>query len=120
MNIKFICKNCGSVNAKDKEVLLDPEYSQEDWLCDDFPLGFEWILPVGKITPIIGSPIYVSSLGGNLSRSEYLERYNVDPEIAYQLMRKDKGKPLAKAMDPARILSLVMSSRLPNADDWPA
>jgi hypothetical protein len=119
MKIKFICKNCGSVNEKDKEVLLDPDYDQEDWLCD-LPLSFEWILPVGKITPIVGSPLYVSSQGGNLSRSEYLERYNVDPEIAYQLMRKDKGKPLAKAMDLARIQSLVMSSRLPNADDWPA
>jgi hypothetical protein len=63
--------------------------------------------------------MYVSSLGGNLSRSEYLERYNVDPEIAYQLMRKDKGKTLAKAMDPARVQSLIMSSRLPDADDWP-
>jgi len=119
MKIKFICKNCDSVNEKDKERLLDPEYSQEDWLCD-LPMSFEWILPVGKISPIVGSPMYVSSLGGNLSRSEYLERYNVDPEIAYQLMRKDKGKPLAKAMDPARIQSLVMSSRLPNADDWPS
>jgi len=119
MKIKFICKNCGSVNEKDKEVLLDPRYSEDDWICE-LPLAFQWVLPVGKITPIVGSPLYVSSVGGNLSRSEYLKRYNVDPEIAYQLMRKDKGKPLAKAMDPSRIQSLVMSSRLPNFDDWPA
>jgi hypothetical protein len=116
MKIKFICKNCGSVNEKDKEVLLDPAYSPEDWLCD-LPLSFQWVLPVGKITPIVGNPVYVSSQGGNLSRHEYLERYNVDPEIAYQLMRKDKGKTLVVAMDPARIQSLLMSSRLPNADD---
>jgi len=119
MKIKFICKNCGSVNEKDKEVLLDLDYSTEDWLCD-LPLNFEWILPVGKISPIVGSPLYVSSMGGNLSRNEYLEKYNVDPEIAYQLMRKDKGKSLAKAMDPTRVQSLIMSSRLPKADDWPA
>ncbi|MDD4162244.1 MAG: hypothetical protein PHW87_07165 [Methanothrix sp.] len=119
MKIKFICKNCGSVNEKDKEVLLDPDYSTEDWLCD-LPLNFEWILPVGKISPIVGSPLYVSAMGGNLSRSEYLERYNVDPEIAYQLMRKDKGKSLANAMDPTRVQSLIMASRLPKADDWPA
>jgi hypothetical protein len=119
MKIKFICKNCGSVNEKDRDVLLDPDYSQEDWLCD-LPLGFEWILPAGKITPIVGEPLYVSSLGGNLSRNEYLERYNVDPEIAYELMRKDAGKPLAKAMGPARIHSLIMESRLPDTDDWPA
>jgi len=44
---------------------------------------------------------------------------NVDPEIAYQLMHKDNGKSLAKAIDPARVQSLIMSSRLPDADDWP-
>ena len=97
-------------------MLLDPEYSPDDWLCD-LPLSFQWVLPVGKITPIVGNPVYVSSQGGNLSRNEYLERYNVDPEIAYQLMRKDKGKTLVVAMDPARIQSLLMSSRMPNADD---
>jgi hypothetical protein len=116
MKIKFICKNCGSVNEKDKEVLLDPEYSTDDWLYD-LPLNFEWILPVGKISPIVGNPVYVSSLGGNYSRSEYLEKYNVDPEIAYQLMRKDKGKSLANAMNPAKVQSLIMSSRLPDAGD---
>ncbi|MCK9566041.1 MAG: hypothetical protein WA137_11685 [Methanothrix sp.] len=116
MKIKIICKNCGSVNEKDKEVLLDPEYSTDDWICD-LPVHFEWILPVGKISPIVGNPMYVSSLGGNYCRSEYLEKYNVDPEIAYQLMRKDKGKSLATAMDPARVQSLIMSSRLPNAGD---
>ncbi|MCK9440541.1 MAG: hypothetical protein M0Q13_03865 [Methanothrix sp.] len=116
MKVKFICKNCGSVNEKDKDVLLDPEYSTDDWLCD-LPVSFEWILPVGKISPIVGNPMYVSSLGGNYSRSEYLEKYNVDPEIAYQLMRKDKGKSLANAMNPARVQSLIMSSRLPNAGD---
>jgi len=62
MKIRFICKNCGSVNEKEKDVLTDPDYSQEDWLCD-LPVGFEWILPVGKITPVVGSPLYVSSLG---------------------------------------------------------
>ena len=44
------------MNEKDKEVLLDPEYSQEDWLCD-LPMSFEWILPVGKISPDCRQPI---------------------------------------------------------------
>ncbi|HNX39583.1 MAG TPA: hypothetical protein PKK11_03290 [Methanothrix sp.] len=106
MKIKFICKNCGSVNEKEKEALLDPDYSQADWLCD-LPLGFQWVLPVGKISPVVGSPLYVSSIGGNLSREEYLERYNIDPEIAYQLMRQDKGDSLSKSLDPAKIQSLI-------------
>lgn len=116
MKIKFICKNCGSVNEKDREVLLDPDYGEGDWLCE-LPTNFEWVLPVGKITPIVGVPLYVSALGGNLTRSEYIERYNVDPEIAYQLMRKEAGKPLAKGMDPAKVQSLIMASRLPEGKE---
>ena len=63
MKIKIICKNCGSVNEKDREVLLNPDYDEDDWLCE-LPVNFEWILPVGKISPIVGNPLYVSSLGG--------------------------------------------------------
>jgi hypothetical protein len=110
MKIKFICKNCGSVNEKEKEVLTDPDYSQEDWLCD-LPLGFEWILPVGKITPVVGSPLYVSSLGGNLTREEYLETYFIDPEIAYQLMRQDRENSLSQAMEPQKVQSLIRGQK---------
>lgn len=116
MDIKFICKNCGSVNEKDSDVILDPNYSIDDWLCE-LPDNFEWILPVGKITPIVGSPLYVSSLGGNLTRSEYIQKYNVDPEIAYQLMRRDVGKSLASAMDPEKIQSLITAARLPDSEE---
>ena len=110
MKIKFICKNCGSVNEKEKEVLTDPDYSQGDWLCD-LPLGFEWILPVGKITPVVGSPLYVSSLGGNLSREEYLETYFIDPEIAYQLMRQDRENSLSQAIEPQKVQSLIRGQK---------
>jgi hypothetical protein len=116
MNIKFICKNCGSVNEKDRDVILDPNYSIDDWLCE-LPNNFEWILPVGKITPIVGSPLYVSSLGGNLTRSEYIKKYNVDPEIAYQLMRIDEGKSLASGMNPEKIQSLINAARLPETEE---
>jgi hypothetical protein len=116
MNIKFICKNCGSVNEKDRDLIVDPNYSIDDWLCE-LPNNFEWILPVGKITPIVGSPLYVSSLGGNLTRSEYIKKYNVDPEIAYQLMRRDEGKSLVSGMDPEKIKSLITAARLPDSDE---
>ncbi|HOV81680.1 MAG TPA: hypothetical protein PLN19_07570 [Methanothrix sp.] len=106
MKIRFICKNCGSVNEKEKDVLTDPDYSQEDWLCD-LPMGFEWILPVGKITPVVGSPLYVSSLGGNFTREEYLDRYFIDPEIAYQLMRQDKENSISQAIEPQKVQSLI-------------
>jgi hypothetical protein len=80
---KFICRNCGVVNEAEEATLSN----SDDWLECDLLTGFEWILPVGKITPIVGDPIYVSGNGEHLSQSEYLEKYNIDPEIAYKLMR---------------------------------
>jgi hypothetical protein len=87
--IYFICQECGALN----EVSVDPQDLDEiepDWLCLP-PTGFEWVLPSGKITPIIGDPIYVSAFGEQLSRKNYIERYKVDPEIAYQYMRRKRN-----------------------------
>lgn len=84
----FVCKNCGALNT----VFLDPnnpDPENQEWLCIP-PEGFEWILPSGKITPIVGDPIYVSAFGEYLSRKTYIGRYKLDPEIAYQYMRRRK------------------------------
>jgi hypothetical protein len=80
---KFICRNCGVVNEADDKILSNGD----DWLECDLPTGFEWMLPAGKITPVVGDPIYISGNGEHLSQSEYLEKYKIDPEIAYKLMR---------------------------------
>lgn len=80
---KFICRNCGVVNEASKEALA----SSSDWLQCALPTGFEWILPAGKISPIVGDPIYISGFGEHLSYEEYLNKYGIDPEIAYKLMR---------------------------------
>jgi len=80
---KFICRNCGVVNEASKEALA----ASSDWLQCALPTGFEWILPAGKISPIVGDPIYISGLGEHLSYEEYLNKYGIDPEIAYNLMR---------------------------------
>ena len=80
---KFICRNCGVVNEAEDAIISE----SGDWLECDLPTGFEWTLPAGKITPIVGDPIYISGNGEHLSQSEYLEKYNIDPEIAYKLMR---------------------------------
>ena len=84
---KFICQNCGAVNVVDitAQDLTDP--SDDDWLPCLLPTGFEWSLPAGKITPVVGDPIYISASGEQLSREDYLMKYNIDPEVAYQLMR---------------------------------
>ena len=51
------------------------------------PSGFEWVLPSGKITPVVGQPIYISAIGEKFSRQDYINRYRIDPEIAYEYMR---------------------------------
>jgi hypothetical protein len=89
IKINFVCQNCGALNVLD----IDPrnlDDTEQDWLCLP-PTGFEWTLPSGKIMPIIGDPIYVSAFGEYLSRKAYLERYKIDPEIAYQYMRRKRS-----------------------------
>jgi hypothetical protein len=93
IQINFVCQECGALN----EVSVDPQNladTEQDWLCLP-PRGFEWVLPSGKIEPIIGDPIYISAFGEHLSRKVYLERYKVDPEIAYQYMRRKRNTQTA-------------------------
>ena len=123
---KFICKNCGVVNEVSMEALNDDE---DDWLQCTLPEGFEWSLPAGKITPIVGDPIYISAVGEHLSYDQYLEEYNIDPEIAYNLMRgrmnahatrmvnRQAGR-LAKAK--MQVGSKIRSQNWLDDDDWTA
>ncbi len=93
--ITFTCINCGALN----EVPVDfsARIVEEDWLCVP-PTGFEWSLPSGKITPVVGSPIYVSAVGEHLSREQYIYIYQVDPEVAYRYMRERKGVTVGSSM----------------------
>ena len=81
---------------------------EDDWLGCDLPQGFEWKLPAGKITPVVGDPIYISSIGEQMSREEYLVKYNVDPEIAYQMMR---GTTLREQMRLSRSVGKVVKPK---------
>jgi hypothetical protein len=89
VQIHFVCQNCGALNTLSVDP-QNPDNKEQDWLGCLPPEGFEWVLPAGKITPIIGDPIYISAFGEHLSWKVYLERYKVDPEIAYQYMRKKR------------------------------
>jgi len=123
---KFICKNCGVVNEVSMEALKEDE---DDWLQCTLPEGFEWSLPAGKITPIVGDPIYISAVGEHLSYDQFLEEYNIDPEIAYNLMRgrmnahatrmvnRQAGR-LAKAK--MQVGSKIRSQNWLDDDDWTA
>jgi len=85
---EFICSICGSIN----NLFIDPNDPDPNqvWFGKP-PQGFEWILPSGKIMPIIGDPIYISASGEYLSRRTYIERYKLDPEIAYEYMRRKQN-----------------------------
>jgi len=121
MKKKAICKNCGVVNEIELENLGD---EGEDWLECDLPLGFEWTLPVGKISPVIGDPIYISAHGEHLSRSAYLQKYDLDPEIAYKMMRgkvvrQDTAKMLhLDRPQPVKSESRTSSRSLFEEEDW--
>ena len=106
---KFICKNCGIVNEVSKEALTEAlKDDEDDWLQCTIPEGFEWSLPAGKITPIIGEPIYISAVGEHLSYDQYLETYNIDPEIAYNLMRGKINKNFVN-----RTTSILSRAKVP-------
>jgi hypothetical protein len=118
---KLVCRNCGVVNEVSLEQLQD---DGDDWLECALPQGFEWILPAGKITPIMGSPIYISAMGEHLSREAYLSKYDIDPEIAYSLMRGRIGARSASRTltmlhkGKAEVSSSMKSRILHDEDDW--
>lgn len=126
MKKKVICKNCGVVNEISAEDLAADNHS--DWLYCDLPTGFEWNLPAGKIEPVVGDPIYISAGGEHLSWEEYLLKYNIDPEIAYNRMRK-KTEPQsalwalnrhrrANILQPQAAAKPVSTHDLLDEDDW--
>ena len=117
---KIICKNCGVVNEVSDGALGD----EDDWLECTLPEGFEWILPAGKITPVIGDPLYISGMGEHLSYHAYLDKYEIDPEIAYQFIRgssraRSAGMAYAsKQKAEAQVSSKGRSESWLDEDDW--
>jgi hypothetical protein len=110
LEIPFVCSNCGALNTLFFDP-NDPDPENQEWLCIP-PDGFEWILPAGKIMPIIGEPIYVSAFGEHLSRKIYIERYKLDPEIAYQYMRRKRTENISNDIADKLIQSVVTQTPL--------
>lgn len=81
---KAICPVCGTIVQIDEETINE----STDWLPCLLPTNFEWKLPAGKIQSIIGETVYISADGLHLSRDQYIEKYNIDPELALKNMRK--------------------------------
>jgi hypothetical protein len=125
--VKIICRNCGAVNIVNTD-LLDDGWQQRDWLDCFEPKGFEWKLPAGKITPVVGPAIYISATGEQLSRDMYIKKYNIDPERAYKFMRTRASKYVPDNSDsnnqeqeengsPARIGNPKSSGNTPKKQD---
>ena len=125
MRKNVICANCGAVLEVDTDASpeVDRQVVLDELLCL-LPDGFEWILPAGKIAPVIGNPIYVSSRGEHLTRKDYIIKYNIDPEIAYEFMRSKIGKFAAQtiAQEQPRELNksscAVRTNDLSDEIDW--
>ncbi len=121
---KFICKNCGVVNEAEITV-EDLTENTNDWLSCTLPTGFEWILPAGKITPIVGDPIYISGNGEQLSRENYILKYDIDPEVAYQLMRErlmrnPAYRTLSSQNNEHAKVAQALKFNMMDEDDWTA
>jgi len=108
---KFICRNCGVVN----EASDTTSTSSDDWLECTLPAGFEWCLPAGKITPVVGEAIYISGNGEQLTQEAYIDKYNLDPELAYILMRGKARSQTADQLTTSMNLKMNVSSKDTNA-----
>ncbi len=84
---KVVCPQCGAI-SETKEVQPD-----EDWLECVLPTGFEWSLPSGKMEMITGTVYYIDAIGNRMTKEAYMNKYSVDPEIAYKNMRARVKKP---------------------------
>jgi uncharacterized Zn finger protein (UPF0148 family) len=87
---KVVCPHCGTISE------VKEEQESENWLECVLPTGFEWSLPSGKIKSAAGTVYYVDSIGNKMSREAYIEKYKIDPEIAYNNMRGEKPKKVLK------------------------
>ncbi|MDD1761423.1 MAG: hypothetical protein LUQ59_04245 [Methanothrix sp.] len=106
----LICKNCGAFNV----ISVNPsEPDLADTELQGTPVqGFEWVLPSGKIVPVIGDTVYISANGEHLSRKAYMDIYKLDPEIAYIYMRRKlDAKVASKVANPSN-KDIAMPSRL--------
>lgn len=75
--------------------MADVPNTKEDWLaCLDLP---EWAgkIPAGKLA-MVGSPVlYVDGGGRRMTREDYIARWGIDPEPAWQAI-KERQRRLGK------------------------
>lgn len=83
---EFVCVTCGAVNV----VPVHNGTVDAEVMCLA-PTGFEWRMPAGKIGNEILGFRYVTAQGTQMSREEYMREFGIDPEIALQYMRKNRG-----------------------------
>lgn len=86
--VEATCPYCGSTNIIPTDTDVDVE---EDWLQCLEPEGFEWSMPSGKKGNPVTGYTYVAANGDELTKNEYLDKYKMDPDVALEYMRKNRG-----------------------------
>ena len=80
---RIVCPQCGTVLT----VGTNDNAEEPEWLDCVLPTGFEWTLPAGKISPVVGQVFYTDAGGTVWSRGAYMKNFGIDPEIAFERMR---------------------------------
>ena len=60
----------------------------QDWLpCLKLP-DYTAMIPTGHIIPIVGAEIWIDGTGARYSRDAYIQRWGINPEIAWKAVKE--------------------------------
>ena len=86
MSKKTICKQCGAVNA------LGQISESEEIVPCELSKDLDWFLPMKRITSEKREMMYMDQQGKLMTREQYIQTHNLDPEIAHEKMKCHIGK----------------------------
>jgi len=86
MGKRIICKQCGAVNA------LGQMSESEEIVPCEISKDLDWFLPMKRITSEKGEMTYMDQQGKLMTREQYIQTHNLDPEIAQKMMKRHIGE----------------------------
>jgi len=81
MDKKVICKQCGAVNN------LGQMSESEEVVPCEISKDLDWFLPMKRIASENGEISYMDQHGVQMTREQYIQTHNLDPEIAQEKMK---------------------------------
>ena len=82
---RIICKQCRTVNT-----LRQISESEENVTCE-ISKDLDWFLPMKRITSEEGKTMYMDQQGKLMTREQYIQTHDLDPEIAQEKMKYHIG-----------------------------